>query len=239
MNRISTPFAAMVLPLFLLGCATGNVKVSQPAAESASGIVIRIPSPCVPLMPCANATLTFARLQDDGSVISDEIYRASIVRSDHHYLLNAKPGKYAAVAVAYERGMRTGASLGGGVTVTTSRVFGENILFSEELVRQTLVEVTPGTIAVMGAYDFAVEGRMALAPSATQFMKDADPVQLHYAKALDPQMQSRGATSAIKFYRARFESAQKDSATRQALLKSAERHVGAEGWDKHIMRATQ
>jgi hypothetical protein len=236
MNRISKLCAIAALPLFALGCATGGVKVDQPAADAAAAIVIRIPGTCLPLMPCANQTLSFARLKEGGGLIADEIHQTTVVRDDHYYLLNAKPGRYVAVAAAYARGMRTAASLGAGVSVTASRVFGENILFSEALVRQTQVEVRPGTLAVMGEFDFDIDGRMAFAPSAAAFLREADAVQAHYAKALDPEMESRGATSATKFYRGTFKSAQRDAEARRRLLEAAAAHIGAEGWAAQIAR---
>lgn len=237
MKKLSTIFVILTMPLIFAGCATGNIKASPPLADSASAIVIKIPSSCLPLSPCANKTLTFARLNGDGDVISGELYQTSVVRDNHYYLLNAKPGRYVAVAAAYARSMNTNSDLGGGLTFTASRVFGENILFSEELVRQTLVEVAPGSLAVMGEYDYSIEGRMVFAPSAAQFMKDADPVQIHYAKALDPEMETRGVTSAVKFYRAEFKSASRDADTRRKLLESAGKHIGADGWNAHVMRA--
>lgn len=237
MHGMSKLFAIAALPLFALGCATGNVKVDSPAAEAAAAIVIRIPNTCLPLMPCANKTLSFARLGDGGELIADELYQTTVERDDHYYLLNAKPGRYVAVAAAYARSLRTGAALGGGVTFRASRVFGENILFSEALVRQTLVEVRPGMLAVMGEFDFDIEGRMGFAPSAAGFMREADKVQLHYAKALDPQMETRGATSAIKFYRGAFKSAQRDAAARRRMLDAAAAHIGADGWGAQIGRA--
>lgn len=237
MNNISILLAAVVLPLILSGCMAGNVKAPPPSSHDAAGIVIKIPNTCLPLTPCANKTLTFARLQADGEVISDELYHTSLVKGDHYYLLNVTPGRYVAVAATYTRRMNNSTNLGGGAVLTTGGVFGENILFSDELVRQTQVEVKPGTLAVMGEYDFSIEGRMVFAPSAAQFMKRADQVQLHYARKLDPEMESRGVTSGVKFYRAELESGSRDEETRRKLLGSAEKHIGKEGWDKTIVYA--
>lgn len=234
-NRIVLLGMGLLTSTLLVGCLS-NVKVSQPVSESAAGVAIKIPSSCIPLLPCASPTVTFARLGEDGTILSDEIYQTSTMKDDHYYLLNAKPGTYVAVAAAYARGVSSGAS-SGNVTVSIKRTFGENILFSEELVKQTKVEVVSGELIIMGEYDFSVEGRMAFAPSAAQFLEHADAVQAHYAKVIDPDMESRGVTSAVKFYRGNFKSANTDAKTKQKLLDKAYQHIGEDGWSNHIINA--
>ena len=234
-KKITLLGISLLVPILLVGCAS-NIKVTQPTSSSAAGVAIKIPSSCIPLLPCASPTVTFARLGEDGNILSDETYQTTIMKADHYYLLNVKPGTYVAVAAAYSRGMSTSTS-SGNVTVGIKRTFGENILFSEELVRQTKIEVVSGELAIMGEYDFSVEGRMAFAPSAAQFLKNADAVQAHYAKTIDPDMESRGVTSSIKFYRGTFKSSATDTETKQKLLDKANQHIGEEGWNNHITNA--
>ena len=233
MNKRGVLLVTGIICVLLAGCMAGTVTIPQPASQSASGIVLKIPGICPALMQCANQTVTFARLDDGNNIISNELYQTSIMQSDHYYLLNARPGKYVAVAATYSRG--TGISgFTGKVSGEVDRVFGENILFSEALVRKTMVEIVPGSLVVMGAFDFGIDGRMALAPSAAQFIKNADAVQLHYAKAIDPDMESRGATSSIKFYRGTLKLTNNDAGTKRKLLESASRHIGTGGWDSQI-----
>lgn len=225
----------VVISSFLMGCITGNVKVSQPESQSASGIVIKISEICLPLMPCSDQTVTFAKLGDDG-IISSELYQTSVMKNNHYYLLNAKPGQYVAVAATYSRKTSIGVSaedINGRVT----RVFGENILFSKALIEKTKIELMPGSLAIMGEFDFGIDGRMALAPSASKFLKDADSVQAHYAKAIDSEMEFRGAMSSIKFYRGTLKSANTDAGSKKTLLETAKKHIGTEGWSSQLMNS--
>jgi len=220
---------SVVATIFLAGCMPGGVKIDQPTSASSTGVMIKISEICLMLTPCANQNVTFARLADNGDILSDELYQAYIMKSNHYYLLNAQPGTYVAVAASYSRGLNVSTTVGN-VTGTAKRVFAENILFSEELVRQTQIEITPGKLAVMGSFSFDIEGRMSFAPSAAQFLKAADSIQTHYAKALDPEMESRGATSGIKFYRGVSPTVLNDAGSKQKLLDKAFDHIGAEGW---------
>lgn len=223
---------SLISMVIFAGCMAANVKISQPASSVASGIVIKIPRICPPLMPCSNQTVTFARLEGDG-IISSDLYQTSTMKSDHYYLLNVEPGTYVAVAATYARELGAGVS-GGNISVGFSRAFGENILFSEVLVNKTKTTVAAGEIAVMGEFDFNIEGRMALAPSASQFLKNADSTQAHYAKAIDPEMESRGATSSIKFYRGELKASTVDIEARNKLLESATKHLSDSGWTDQI-----
>ncbi|VAX32149.1 hypothetical protein MNBD_NITROSPIRAE01-1064 [hydrothermal vent metagenome] len=224
--------AGGVVSIFLTGCAMWNLKVSQPVSQSASGVMIKIPGICPVLIPCSDQIVTFARLGDD-DLISSEIYQTSTMKNNHYYLLNARPGKYVAVAATYSRGTSIGGSAGN-ISGVITRVFGENILFSSELVEKTKIELLPGSLAIMGEFDFSVDGRMALAPSASQFLKNADSVQAHYAKAIDSEMESRGAMSSIKFYRGTLKSVGTDPGSKQKLLELARKHIGAEGWESQL-----
>lgn len=223
----------LMISISLAGCMAGNVKVSQPESQVAAGIVIKIPGICPPLIPCSNQTVTFAKLGENDEIISSEIYQTSIMRSNHYYLLNAKPGKYVAVAASYSRSAGVGGSMGN-VSGIVTRTFGDNILFSSELVKKTEVELMPGSLAIMGKFDFGINGRMAIVSSASKFLKDADSVQAHYAKAIDSEMESRGATSSIKFYRGTLKSVSTDTNAKQKLLESAEKHIGAGGWSSQL-----
>ncbi len=186
-------------------------------------------------MPCSDQILTFSKLGDDG-IISSELYQTSVVKNNHYHLLNVEPGTYVVVAASYSRGASLSAAAGN-VRVGVTRVFGENILFSRDLLEKTKIELRPGHLAIMGEFDFGIDGRMALAPSAAQFLKAADSVQAHYAKAIDPELESRGMTSSIKFYRGTLKSVSADTNSKEKLLEAAKKHIGAEGWDSQLANA--
>lgn len=225
-----------VTALFLAACASTG-KVAAPVSSGSAAVMIKTSSPCVPLMPCLNQTLTFARLSDEGGMLSTELYQTPIAFSNRYYLLNAKPGRYVAVAISYSRSIQSSNTVAvgsGAVNTSVSANFSENIIFSEALVKQSLVTVKPGELAVMGEFDVDIQGRMALAPSAAQFLKDADLVQAHYARQLDPELESRGITSRVKFYRGDYGASKRSSDAQASLLKAAGHDIGGQGWHAQI-----
>ncbi|WP_108124931.1 hypothetical protein [Saccharospirillum mangrovi] len=230
------PATVMVSLLLVLGGCATTAPVAEPEAAGSSAVMIKMPNPCMPLMPCKDKRLTFARLTENNNLLSGELYQTAVSFDDHYYLLNAEPGQYVAVAVSYSRG--TAGSLGSGnVQATFSRTFGENILLSEEAVERSLVAVAAGELAVMGAFELDIEGRMAIAPSASAFLKDADATQAYYAHQLDPELESRGITSSAKYYRGSYLSDDNSEPVREQLLNNAAKHIGAQGWSIQIGNA--
>ena len=102
-----------------------------------------------------------------------------------------------------------------------------------------MVTAKAGQIAVAGNFEFDIQGRMGFAPSAADFIKEADSYQVHYAKAFDPEMESRTGTSATKFYRAILEQAHTDADAKRRLLADADADIGSQGWKAHIDRSRQ
>jgi hypothetical protein len=232
--RLST---VVVASLAVLGCVTNAVELPQPDAGNAGAVVVKIDDICLPLMPCANQKMVFARLMDGAGLSSSEIYTSTLEYDDHYYLLNAKPGTYVAVAASYSRGTSPLSFGGGSVSGSFGRSFDETIYFSQNLIEKTKVRVSPGVLAVAGDFDFDIQGRMGFAPSASDFLKAADPLQVHYAKTVDPQMETRGAMSSIKFYRADLTAAHTSQQAARKILGAANKHIGAAGWQNHILSA--
>lgn len=232
--RIQATLAVGLL-LALAGCAT-KTPVAVPEAAASSAVMIKMPNPCMPLQPCKDKRLTFARLTENNNLLSGELHQTDVSFNDHYYLLNAEPGQYVAVAISYSRS--TAGSFGSGnVQATFSRTFGENILLSEQAVARSLVTVAEGELAVMGEFDLNIEGRMALVSSASAFLKDADATQAHYAHQLDPELESRGIASSAKFYRGTYQSDDRSEAVREELLMNAAKHIGEQGWSVQVGNA--
>lgn len=223
-----------LLGMLITGCAGTAIKPAQPVTADAAGVVVQVPSPCLPLMPCGGLTVSFARLPDDGA-LSSEIYRTSVEQDGYYYLLNVPPGRYVAVASSYARAMNSQSRIGN-AGLTVNRLFGENIFFPRDLVDGTETNVKPGELAVMGRLDYDIEGRMAFAPSATSFLDQADAVQKHYARQLDLELETRGVTSSIKFYRAANGSVDRSDAIRNGMREAARTHIGNAGWQVQIDR---
>jgi len=85
----------------------------------------------------------FIRLDNTDKLISEDIIESTIndtswlVGRDTTYLFNVEPGKYAAVA-AYGTGY-----------ASTEKLY---IMFSEQLIKSTIVDVEPGTFVYMGEF---------------------------------------------------------------------------------------
>jgi len=216
--------AILLMVVICAGCAA--LKVVPPSSPNTAAIAIQIDDICLPLLPCSNQTLTFARLDNSNKLTSAELYSTSVMSNDRYYLLNAKPGTYVAVAASYER-------------TQFFRTFKENILFPKAMIAKTQVQVKAGRLAVAGNFEFGVEGRMGMAPSAADFLKSADSQQAHYAKTIDPAMKSRSGASSMKFYRATLGKAHADEKTKRRLIGDAINDIGAKGWKGHIDRSMQ
>ena len=65
-------------------------------------------------------------------------------------------------------------------------------------------------------------------------LEKADSIQAYYAKILDPKLETRGATSAQKFYRGDLTSANIKTEAKRELLKSAIIHIGSAGWTSQL-----
>lgn len=230
-------FIAAAVGLALAGCVSTPVQLPQPDAANAGAIVIKIDDICLPLTPCAEQKVIFARLDSGTGLASKELYVSTLQKDDHYYLLNAQPGTYVAVAAGYSRSTNPLAFGGGSTSGTIGRSFAETIYFSQSLIEKTKVRVMPGKLAVVGDFDFDIQGRMSFAPSASDFLKAADRLQVHYAKTVDPQMETRGMTSSIKFYRANLIAAHKNTQLTGEILTAANKHIGAAGWQKHVQTA--
>lgn len=222
------------LLLILGGCAT--VPAPEPMAPTSSAIMIKVPNPCPPLAACKNKSLTFARLTEDDNVLSGELQQTAVSYDDHYYLLNAEPGQYVAVAISYSRST-TSSMNSGNTQFGFSRTLGETILLSEQAVERSLVTVSAGELAVMGAFELNIEGRMSLAPRASAFLRDADATQTHYAYQIDPQLENRGVVSSYKYYRGTYQSDDRSGPVREELLNKAAKHIGEQGWSAQIGNA--
>lgn len=113
----------------------------------------------------------FVRLGDGVDMYAAEsILPSDFSRGKQVYLLNAKPGRYVAVA----------AQLGGLGTAGGEYV----VFFDRAMIPQTEIEVTPGRITFMG--DLSVDLKVK--------MSEADEAQMHYFRLVAPGAARKGFT---------------------------------------------
>jgi len=126
----------------------------------------------------------FVRLGEDrGAFAARELISSSFTSRGQVYLLNAKPGRYVAVAVAFAGGEtrtyvtgRTAYGRPTGPYVRTS--VGRTGFFPVTMISGTEVTVLPQEISFMGEYQAKMSTRM----------KKADVAQAHYYRLLMPHL---------------------------------------------------
>lgn len=131
--------------LTFYSCASPPAPPRLDASSSAIGISVSTNSAIAPVI----REVYFIRVEKDEDLLtSKEILPSNFSRHDRFYLLNAKPGRYAAVACLSIRQLR--AFL---VVDLTSQW---EIFFSKDIIRSTLTSVGPGQVGFMGKYVVAV-----------------------------------------------------------------------------------
>ena len=130
----------------------------------------------------------FVRVEEGDPLSQEAVISSNYYADGYVYLLDARPGLYAAVATAKLTGGGPGApvgkvSVGGGASVGTSFSVGptESVtMFPGDAIQGTLIDVTPGSVSFMGAW---VLGQ----PWMTGVGDDADAAQLHYSQLMKDQ----------------------------------------------------
>jgi len=157
--------------------------VQAPANESAALIAIKVALD----KEGETERLYFVRLEDGETVIQDEVVSSNYFEDGYVYLLNAKPGRYVAVAAAKltQKGHAPGpmTPVGGGFSVGASYNPGprESVtFFPAEMIEATLIEVKPGGVAFMGAWVLST-------PWSPGIGDGADPAQSHYFRLMKEQ----------------------------------------------------
>jgi hypothetical protein len=149
----------------------------------------------------------FVAMENDGALSQDYVFTSNFTQGDRMYLLNARPGKYAAVA--------TFRSQMNSVGFTT--------YFSKELIEATRMDVRPGEAVFMGSY--VVHMSIGL--------KEAEPIQRHYANVL-ALASSKGRVSRLipdgAHYRGTLDKLKRDSDARTAFLKHARDDLAESDW---------
>ena len=177
MKRVKCIAVALAL-LTISACVTlpppPGPKDSQSAAIGIS-LVMRPPLRLFGLADQkTDMTVYFIRLDDEkeqpDSLLRTTLYRSNYTHGNQVYLLNATPGRYAAVVVFFEKTSQPPPSAPGAFPVASGPPKEFWIYLSEDVIRQTDVTVAPGAIRYMG--DFVID----LAIS----MKNADEAQDYY-----------------------------------------------------------
>lgn len=119
-------------------------------------------------------TVYFIRLDEEkeppNPFLRTTLHRSNYTHGNQVYLLNATPGRYAAVVVFFEKTLPPPLSAPGAPPVASGPPKEFWTYLSEDVIRRTEVTVPPGAIRYMG--DYVIDQAVG--------MKNADDVQDHY-----------------------------------------------------------
>lgn len=221
-SRSKNVRSVLLAPLVLLiaGCASMPVPRMGDPQTSVVGIQVEIQAP-IGIFSSKPDRIFFVRIDGEDDITQTQVIPSSFAKEGRIYLLNAKPGQYAAVVAFSWR--RTGSPFVGKASYTT--------YFSKELIEATRVDVGRGEVAFMGSY--VVKQSVGL--------KDADPIQNHYAELLAPGSAKSGfvhllsaALSGDYDYRGTVKAAKRDGDARAQFLSKAKADLADGGWRQII-----
>ena len=226
LRRHRTRWLPVVSVLLLVAeCATAKMRVPQMAdpQSSAIGIQITVRAP-IGIISKKPDQVYFVKLDNEGDITQNQVIPSNFTKYDRFYLLNAEPGKYAAVATfmfqaasltpASQPGVSVSISKGG-TTYTT--------YFPEELIEATKIDVERGEVAFMGSY----------VVKASVGLKKAEPIQKHYVEIIAPGSSKIGLLRLMSGdwnYRGTLKKAENDSDARKEFIKKATNDLSKAGW---------
>lgn len=231
MNYSKTAIAIVTI-LLLSGCK--SVPPPEPLASNSSMIALAVTNRApIKLFSNSPDRVYFVRLEEgDSPNTATSLVPSNYAKGNYIYLLNAEPGRYAAVAsMRVQQRMAAPAAPSSGLSVTFGSASKSTYTsyFAEDLIEMTQVTVTPGTVNVIGEY--TVDDAK---------LKDADNAQLHYYRLIEPGAEkNRGllalfsAELAIS-YRGSLHEVKRDAEAEAKFLAAAKKHLGDTGWSEII-----
>ncbi len=148
-------------------------------------------------------------------------------KDGYFYLLNAPPGRYAAVATFRSQSSAPAGPPSGGGGVSVSVHIGSTeyaTYFDEKLIALTEIDVTSGSFGFMG--DFEVD--------TTTSFKEADATQLYFYRLLAPGHENASYLEEVlsgdyQYCGSHHETEETEAAT-AAFRKSAKKRLSEAGW---------
>jgi len=208
---------SLALALFALaGCATGLPARSGPE-RGGIGISVQVRPPIgLAIFTRTSQRVYFVRVDGEKGLFAQDQFILSNYSADGWvYLLDAPPGRYAAVA-----------------SVSSKQGKDYVIVFSKQLIEATAVTVSPGAMAFMGEY----------LVDTSYSVEHADTAQRHYLKVIRPSA-IIGFTATlptnVMFYRGSALEAKRDQATEMRFLSTAAGHLQGSEWNGLLDRATK
>jgi hypothetical protein len=152
-----------IIALSVLGCGLPkSLRVTENKDSSVIGISIRTVT--LSIFNNKPETVYFVKLDDkDENNLGNRIIPSNFVRGDYAYLINAQPGKYAAVASFFTQ---------------TDNSY--NSFYDAEIIKKSTIDVGPNQIVFAGK--FKIENKMKNLYQNIE--QNGDKAQLHYYNLL-------------------------------------------------------
>lgn len=219
---------AVLSVLLFSGCTSMPVPRMEDPQTSAIGIQVETQAP-VGIFSNKPDRVFFVRIDSEGDITQSQVIPSNFAKDGRIYLLNAKPGKYAAVAAfRSQAGSPFAPAPRPGVSVSVSvGKTGYTTYFSKELIEATKVDVASSEVAFMGSY--VVKQSVGL--------KDAEPIQNHYAELLAPGSSKSGfghLLSGDYHYRGMMGEAKRDNDAKTEFLRKSKDDLAEGGWGQII-----
>ncbi len=208
LSMCAVPTTLLVL-VSLIGSLLGCAAIPSPEDPQSSAIGIRFETR-VPIYGHLPHIVFFVRTENDSDIAQSQVIRSNFARRGRLYLLNAPPGKYAAVA-----------------SFRSDQYAGYLTVFSKELIDSTRVEVVPGTLAFMGSYFLGESVRMG----------SAEPIQKHYAELLAPGMSGNVVKQFLvgyRPYRGTMRKGRRDDSAQAEFLAESREDFARSGWEESV-----
>jgi hypothetical protein len=156
-------FSAIIIPALLIGCGLPkNLRTPDKADSSVIGISVKTLT--LKVFKNRQDTVYFVKLDEkDDNLLVTKLIPSNYTRGDYAYLINAEPGKYAAVASFFQQ---------------TDNSY--NSFYDLNTIKNNVITVGPKQIAFMGA--ITVENHYKNIYNNIE--KNGDKAQLHYYNLL-------------------------------------------------------
>ena len=204
-------------------------NLRQPESPDSSIIGISLTIKLMNAMPKKQTSVYFVRLEDkDENYLGTNIIPANYLTGNYMtgyyaYLINARPGKYAAICSTKIEEYTTSS-----YEDKNKLQFGLLTFFDENILKKTYVEVGPSQVAFMGKYTVNSQLKSAY----MNIEKNGDRAQQHYYNQLKQDMEGT-------FYCGTAVSADRSNKTTREFLLKMQNNFKKSGWANVINTALE
>jgi hypothetical protein len=211
---------------FLLGCAT-TLPPPKPADPQRSAIGISADMRALGFHYSCDQVYFIKVDEGEDLYTQGTLIQSNYTKGGQIYLLNAKPGRYAVVAIVDFKKMiipaSSAPSSGFSISFTPRSDYSYTTFLPKNVIKLTEVTVAPGTIAFAGKY----------VVNANMGFEDADDAQLHYFQLVAPGAKidfiSMGFSGRI-YYRGSLHMEHRDKQAENEFLNNALENLKNTAW---------